>query len=103
MSESPENDNKNWSTPIDVRVASFFVFIVAAFLLFNGIVESLLHSAEFFDTGYRRLLASAVSILFFGSFWFYLRSRKLWPKLRHMLYVVGILSLSGCQESPDSC
>jgi hypothetical protein len=105
MPESPENDNKNWSTPIDVRVAGFFVFIVAAFLFSNGIVESLLHSAEFFDTGYRRLLASAAPILFFGSFWLYLRSRKpYWrgwygrkeklerPKLRHVLYVVGILS-----------
>lgn len=65
MSEAPDNDSKSWSTPLDVRVAGFSVFIVAAFLFFNGIVESLLHLAEFFDTGHRRLLASAASILFF--------------------------------------
>jgi hypothetical protein len=103
--QSPEDASKSWSTPIDVRLAIAFVAIVVAFLFFNGIVESFLHSAEFFDTGNRRLWASAVSVVVFVLFWLYVRYRKpYWrgwhghkeklesPKLRHGLYLAGIFA-----------
>ncbi len=99
-----EDRAEGWSTPIDIRIASALVLIVGAFLFLNGVVESLLHSAEVFQTGYRRVIVSIVAIVAFIFFWLYVRHRKpYWrgwhgykeklerPKLRHILYMVGVL------------
>jgi hypothetical protein len=51
LDDQPRSQNQRgdsaerWSTPIDIRIAGAFVIIVGAFVFFNGVVESLLHSA----------------------------------------------------------
>ncbi len=113
MDEPPKLSDPVRRTPLDVKLFLLLGDVAPGLLALFAFARGLLASAQLFATANRRVIASAVWVFLFVIVWLYLYWRKPWsiglggitqkithPKLRHWLYLVGVLVFTWAPAVP---